>query len=617
MTVRIKPLAPILIDKIAAGEVIESPASIIKELVENALDAGARRITIVTEAGGMEKVQVEDDGGGIHPDDMAASITRHATSKINTLADLENLNSLGFRGEALAAIAAISHLQIKSRSAAHELGAQLICRGGEVLQNEAVKHAQGTSIAVSNLFYSTPARRKYLKSLNAENKRNYREIMQLALAVPTVEFRYVRDKSEFAHFPAAQNLRERIISIYGDELAQHLRAVQAEYLGLKLEGYVSTPEYWRTKRDAQFSFVNQRCVTLKNFDFWVRKAYDELLAPGKHPYFFLFLTLDPQRVDVNVHPQKREVRLRDANLLAGLILPALKNILRPRAALGLQQLRYRHQEPFTATAATKSAQIQTELLPKTLQAAPEYVLDSALTRNRAAASIEESALETAPHKDASFTANHVATNNANVDPSVPQAQNANAPAFHLQRHFGTILGTYVVAAADDALYIIDQHTAHERINYERNMRKLAQSPPSRQSLLEPVVINCLADELASILACEAELLASGFVLEAGGPRSYLLREIPSYLDVGSELEVLPHLIHRVLEGERSIQLYKDYAAMRACRASVKKNDQLSGELLSEILQELPKCQEPARCPHGRPTLIKITQRELDRMFQRS
>ena len=369
---RIKVLPPLLIDKIAAGEVIEGPSSIVKELVENSLDAGASSIRVDTHAAGTEQIIVEDDGYGIHPEDLKSSLIRHATSKIASLEDLEKIYSLGFRGEALAAIASISHLQIKSCCHSESTGAQVLCRGGRILHDGPVKHSQGTTVKISSLFYSTPARRKYLKSARAENIRNYKEITRLALANPQVHFSYYREGKEFASYPAGQSLRERILAIYGEHLDKHLLEVEAEHNGSELFAYVTNPEYFRANREGQFSFVNKRAVEVKNLSFMVRKAYDELLSPGMQPYFFLFLEIDPSRVDINVHPQKREVRILDQSLLQNLILATITRALRPHKALSIEQLE--HRKGSLLSSKNKNS-AEPYLLHKELQYSPAYVLD--------------------------------------------------------------------------------------------------------------------------------------------------------------------------------------------------------------------------------------------------
>ena len=639
---RICSLSPILIDKISAGEVIEGPFSIIKELIENSLDAEANSIRIQTKAAGKEEIIIEDNGIGIHPEDMEDSITRHTTSKITVLEDLEQLYSYGFRGEALAAIASVSHLQIKSYRQGQDIARQLNCRGGKLLSNDSISHTKGTTITVSNLFYSTPARRKYLKADRTENAKNHKEIIKLALALPNISFTYFREGKEFAAYPAEQTLPERISIIFDKQLAPHLLEVKAEYMGLELSGYISSPEYFRANRDGQFSFVNKRPVEIKNLSFFVRKAYEELLGPNMQPYFFLYLNLDPARLDANVHPQKKEIRLLDQGLLHNLVFDSLTKVLRPRTPLNLNHI---HRKPDLDKPRQKASSTAPTALPfsENLQVSPGYILsfhqglaNTAKDTTNLQPQTESGLLQDTTPQDNTIKQEHYSFNaKRKSSQPISEKETANSknfqtptknsvlhkpkelqPVFSFQRHFGTILSTYVLAEGNDSLYIIDQHTAHERVNYEQNLNQLAALSNERQALLDPIPVNCLPDELERIIAHQKQLLANGFLVEPAGQKSYLIREIPPYVHPGTELDILLHLLHRVFEGESNLTLYKDYAAMKACKASIKKNDAISGELLGEILQALPKCKEPGRCPHGRPTMVQISRKELDRMFQR-
>ena len=629
---RIQALSPLLIDRIAAGEVIEGPSSVIKELIENSLDAKADNIHIETKAAGLEQITLQDNGMGIHTEDMEASILRHATSKISSLQDIEKLSSFGFRGEALAAIASVSHLEIKSGRKGEKIGCKLSCRGGEVLSKTASSHAEGTTITVSNLFYSTPARRKYLKSPRTENIKNYKEITRLAIANSHIAFNYFRDNKEFAAYPAQQSLEERLRAIYNPSLLSHLIDIKSEHMGISLSGYVSSPEYYRANREGQFSFVNNRPVEIKNFSAIVRKAYEELLGPGSYPYFFLFVEIDPSRLDPNVHPQKKEVRLIDQSALQSLLFNSISKALRPNTALNLAQTSLGLDKLRQDSSLSKQSKIeqsfrssQGSLIEKGLQVSPAYLLDLGEKRLEANKKdfrykglLPQTKQTAKTYYDSPYHSHSRLSNHTDVP---DREKTSFSPQFSFLRHFGTVLGTYIVAEDGKNLYIIDQHTAHERVNYEKNLAKLKQTSSQRQGLLTPLLVNCLSDELERIMEAKDMLLQNGFLIEASGPKSYLIREIPPYLELGSEIDVCIHLIQRLLEAKeeglkQQEMLYKEYAAMRACKASIKKNDQVSEELLAEVLRDLPKCKEPGRCPHGRPTLFQISLQELDRIFKR-
>ncbi len=611
---RIQRLPPVLVDRIAAGEVIDAPYSVIKELAENSLDAGATRIVVETRSAGAELILVEDNGAGIHAEDLPASLERHATSKISTLEDLETILSFGFRGEALAAIASVSHLEIRSRRADVKLGALIESRGGEISRNESVACNQGTTIQVRDLFYATPARRKHLKSERTENIRIYQQIVRLALARPDVHFIYKRDDKEFLNLPAVADLRDRIAAVYQSKLERYLQPVEAESSGLRLRGYVAGPEYHRANRDGQFQFINGRSVEIRNFSYLVRKAYGELLPPGAHPYFFLFLEIDPARVDVNVHPAKREVRLLDESLLHGLVVNSIARVLRPDSPLAFSGFSSLDHAPRMRHGYAPAQSDQSTLIER-----PFAGVSTAFEIH--APSGREPTSRAFPPGQAPDEFGEIfeaaVGDESRLHDSTGAEQAGRARAFLPRRHFGVIFGAYILAEGDDGLYIIDQHTAHERINYEKMRRKMEALRGQRQPLLHPFTIDCLPDELRSILERRDELLESGFLIEEFGPRSYIVREAPGYLEPGGEQEAMVHLIHRILEGETGVRLYDEYAAMKACKASIKRNDYVSGPVLSDILQELAACENPSRCPHGRPTMIKITPDELDRLFYRA
>ncbi len=628
---RIHSLSALLIDRIAAGEVIEGPSSVIKELIENSIDAKASSIRLETKAAGLEQITLEDDGDGIHPEDLEVSILRHATSKISSLEDIEKLSSFGFRGEALSAIASVSHLEIKSRRQDKKTGALLSYRGGEVLKKSPSNHRQGTTITVSNLFYSTPARRKYIKSPRTENIKNHKEVMRLAMTNPQLSLTYFRENKEFSSYPANQNLYERLELMYGKGLISHLLPVESEYMGIGLSGYISSPEYYRANRDGQFSFINKRPTEVKNLSAIVRKAYGELLGPTSHPYFFLFMEADPSRIDPNVHPQKKEIRLADQSTLYSLVFNTLSKALRPNSVLSLKQADKTHNEKETSLA--KIGQLfvpsQNILIQKDLQTSSAYMLDLKEKREQKTKThcsdssvLPPSSIRPLPKISSPTKTSLPIEAVAATDQPRSSSTEDKAPQFSFVRHFGTVLGTYVIAEDEKSLYIIDQHTAHERVNYEQNIAKLAKTRDQRQGLLNPLLVECLADELDRIIDAKETLLQNGFLVEAAGPKAYLIREVPPYIDLGTEIEVFTHLIDRVLSAEQVDDnqqelLYKEYAAMRACKASIKKNDQISEELIAEILRSLPKCKEPGRCPHGRPTMFQISLQELDHMFKRS
>lgn len=597
---RIACLPTVLINKIAAGEVIEAPYSVIKEVVENALDAGAQSIRIETRAAGMQQIRIEDNGCGIHKKDLKLSVERHATSKISSLDDLDSVLSFGFRGEALASIASVSRLTIQSKIIPNDSGYMLECRGGDILNLEEVVCKNGTKITIEELFYATPARRKYIKSERSENIRNAKEIQKIALAHPQKRFVYIRDGKEKFDFYKADNLLERITQVYNKQLQDNLLEIDYEENGMRLSGYISNEKYFRANRDGQYLYINSRPVEIKNFSWYIKKAYGELLAHKAQPMYFLFLELDPGRVDINVHPQKREVRLLDERLLHNLVMHALEPVLRPIDPLGFI---FAQNKSGHVPLLSHSVENHTEpMFAKPFQSQTQWPVGNP----------ELSSGIRSGSSDISGSINETNQNQYHHKKSAEEIRASFVPT----RHFGTIFGTYILAQGEDGLYIVDQHTAHERVNYEKKRKELQEDKDSRQILLTPVVIELSGDEKEEILSRSVTLASCGFVVDDYGPCTIAIREVPTYIDPGSESSTLLHLMHRIAEGETGISLYDDYAALKSCKASIRKNDHVDGAVISSILMELASCENPSRCPHGRPTMIKITQNELDKMFHR-
>lgn len=592
-------LPSVLIDRIAAGEVVERPASVVKELVENSLDAGATHIRIETTAGGLESILIQDDGSGIAYSELPLAVERHATSKIDRLEDLDHVLSYGFRGEALAAIASVSYLELRSTEGNSPQGGMIAARGGELLRHEADAPAPGTSILIQDLFYTTPARKKFLKSQKTEDSAIHREVLKLALAVPEVSFEYNRDGREILNLPADSDQPSRIAAIYGREFAGRLLPVKEHQGSIVLSGYIGDDRTYRTQTDRQFTCVNRRPVEVRHLSFFVRKAYGELIpAEGGRPVFFLNLQVQPDRLDVNVHPAKREVRLTDEGLLHNIILTACQRALFPDEPLpflrgGMDSIR--SSNPLSAPLHDDRSKNQPIEKARAPAEGLLYSVDDVLA---AGSTIHEGPAE-----------------EIRTSPQPPGE--AVDGRFVPLRHFGVIFGTYILAEGEGEFYFIDQHTAHERVNFEKKRHELEQRRFKRQMLLHPVPLEFGADESERVLAGADHLLEAGFLVEEIGPGRLVLREAPDFLEPGEEGKQVERAIQRLAEGEDLVRVYDEYAAMKACKASIKRNDRIAPALISEILRDLGRCDQPSRCPHGRPTILRLTRAELDRLFLRT
>ena len=583
---QIRRLPSIVIDRIAAGEVIESPASVIKELSENSLDAGATRLRIETTAGGMDSLVVEDDGSGIPFHDLPAAIERHATSKIGSIEDIENILSFGFRGEALASIASVSLLRLTSRTRNEEIGGILESRAGTISLHERKACSYGTVVQVRDLFFATPARKKFIKSEKTENLKIYREIRKIALSSPNVEILYIRDGQEYLHFARRNTLRERLADVFPSDALDRWIEIHAESDGISVFGFISSPDAVRANRDNQLTFVNGRWVELKYMSYLLKKGYGDLIAHGMHPSAVIHFTIQPDMIDVNVHPAKREIRFLDENRLQGLVIRAIQRALSAGPVVFSEQTLQRNfREVSSNTPSGESLSPESSFLIEPARGVAVHVVQS----NQKAVLPE-------------FT-------------RPPEKPTVQIPS--RLRQLGVVFGTYILAEAEDGLYLIDQHTAHERVNYEKKKKQLASIQGQRQPLLHAAVIRLQPDEMQVIQTHEAELMRAGFVVEAMGKDACAVREVPLFMDSGEESDTLKHTIQRVLDGEESIQIFDEYAAMKACKASIKKNDVIGDHVLADILKDLMQCDDPTRCPHGRPTMVRISRDAMDRLFMRS
>ncbi len=577
-----------LINQIAAGEVIESAYSVVKELVENSLDAGCSHVSIETLSGGLEKILVLDDGIGISEEDLPICVRRHTTSKIQSLSDLETILSYGFRGEALASIASVSRLKIISGTDENIPAGQIEVEMGQIISQKKTTGRKGTSIEVRDLFYNTPVRRKFLKSQKAEDKKLKDKVIQIALCRPEISFEYLQDGKQVINVKR-QNIKERILSLLGENLEPYLLEVNLKRKFIQAIGYISSPEFYKSNRTGQYIFVNSRPIELKYSSHLLKRAYDELIPSGAHPWCFLYFEIDPRYIDVNVHPAKKEIRFLDEEGFNSFFLELINRELRSKTPVSFFELKRRLSTPQENTELRKQQKpVFQEILHDTLYELPNKTEGFLLEQVGAGTHLEE--LTDTKQKSREF---------------VPK------------KHFGIIFETFILAEAEDGLYIIDQHTAHERIRYEEILRKMKSQETKSQILLTPLRLHFSKIEVEEILEYQDFFLSIGFVLEDFGEDSIVIRETPAYLEPGTEREVIVDFLGRLKDKLASQQdLYDLMAKCIACRSAIKKGDQISAPILAELLNRLSYCENPSRCPHGRPTLVKLTREDLEKMFHR-
>ena len=588
----VRRLDPVLIDRIAAGEVVERPASAVKELVENALDAGARRIEIVLQEGGRRLIRVIDDGEGMSPQDLALAVDRHATSKLPD-GDLSNIATLGFRGEALPSIASVARLDITTRRAGADHASHLRVDFGLKQEVAPAAGPQGTRVEIGDLFLATPARLKFLKTDRAEAQAVADVVKRLAMAHPRVRFALSGDNlSGFDHVDCGvgdDGRLARISQILGADFSPNALAVNAEREAFRLTGYAGLPTFHRANAGAQYLYVNGRPVRDKVLTGAVRAAYMDYLPSDRHPALALFLACDPRFVDVNVHPAKAEVRFRDPGLVRGLIIGALRQTL--SGAL--------HRASTTGGART---------LETLARGQPNARWD--WRQSPAAPGFQETA-------QASFV-NHVSAPMADVrahdSAPLPDALDAPLGAARTQLH-----DTYIVAQTRDGIVIVDQHAAHERLVYERLKRQRAETGIARQLLLIPAIVEMDEGDVERLLSHAVELEASGLALESFGPGAVAVREVPSILAKADPIRLVRDVADTLAEHGSATSLAKglDHVlATMACHHSVRAGRRLTGDEMNALLREMEATPGSGQCNHGRPTYVELKLADVEKLFGR-
>ena len=600
----LRRLPETIVNRIAAGEVVERPASALKELIENAIDAGARRIEAGLGDGGRGLIAVADDGGGMSADDLILAIERHATSKLPD-DDLVNIASLGFRGEALPSIGAVSRLAITSRVAGADSAWAITVEGGRATAPQPAAHPPGTRVEVRDLFFATPARLKFLKSPRTEIGHAVDVVNRLAMAHPEIAFSLIDDGRDLISLAAASGelfeaRLHRLSAIMGRAFADNALAIDAEREGIRLTGYAAVPTFNRGNAAKQFLFVNGRPVRDRLLVGAVRGAYRDFLAGDRHPVLALFLDLAPQSVDVNVHPAKSEVRFRDAGLVRGLIVGALKHAL---AEAG-------HRASTTVAEAALGAARPGGggSLPMGGGGASRPALGAYGAGFAEAAATYHAPL---PGLDAAPSARAEA---------VPDLADGEAVAdFPLGVARGQVHGTYIVSQTADGIVVVDQHAAHERLVYERMKKALGESGVARQGLLIPEVIDLEAGAAERIGARAGELAELGLVIEAFGAGAVVVREVPALLGDLDVAGLVRDLADDLAEFDDALGLkdrLADVCSTMACHGSVRAGRRLNPTEMNALLREMEATPHSGQCNHGRPTYVELKLADIERLFGR-
>jgi DNA mismatch repair protein MutL len=594
-TIRLLP--DTLVSQIAAGEVVERPASVVKELVENSLDAGARAVTVTLAEGGAKRIKITDDGRGIAVEDLPLALARHATSKIATLADLENVATLGFRGEALASIASVARLSITSRTADAPHAWRVSAEGGPAGNVEPAAHSAGTSVEVVDLYFNTPARRKFLKTEATEFGHAAEALHRVALARPDVAMTLKHNERVSAHY-AASGLAERIVAVLGEEFARHAREVDERAGNLRIYGYAGSPTYARGSRDAQYLFVNGRFVRDRLLAHALREAYADVLHGDRFASYAVFIEIDPGAVDVNVHPAKTEVRFRDPRPVHQFVFHAVSRALAgtaaetaPAIAVPVAPVSPPPREPFQHRLGVEQPVAAYEAMFAGLRRGAEPAgLAGVLTTSREALPIPATLPET-----------------------------REAGEHPLGYALAQLHGVYILAQNRAGLVLVDTHAAHERILYERLKTALAEHRFVAQPLLIPVTLAAEPLDVATAEEHVATLGALGFEVEPLSPTTLAVRTVPELVASGDIPSLVRGLIADIREFGASQVLAErqnELLGTMACHGAVRANRALSVSEMNALLRQMEETERSGQCNHGRPTWYQLTLADLDRLFLR-
>ncbi|RFU61614.1 DNA mismatch repair endonuclease MutL [Peribacillus glennii] len=625
---KIVQLDEALSNKIAAGEVVERPASVVKELVENAVDAGSSIVEIELEEAGLAKIRIIDNGDGILPDDVETAFKRHATSKIKDENDLFRIRTLGFRGEALPSIASVSRFELKS-STGEAAGTRIKLEGGLIKELEAAASRKGTDIIVTDLFYNTPARLKYMKTVHTELGNITDVVNRLALAHPEVSLRMTHNGRKLLHTNGNGDVRQVLAAIYGINIAKKMIPVEATSLDFSVKGFIALPEITRASRNYISTMINGRFI--KNYPLAnsILEGYHTLLPIGRYPIALLSIEMDPILVDVNVHPAKMEVRLSKEMELTQLVSEAIKTAWRkmeliPSGAGTIKKAQAKTEQPsfeldhisasgdlvsepaqfyqtLVREADFKPAIPTQELKREPIEPEPQNMIKDK----------ETAFTDMAPEGEAGFDFSPFDT----LDEKPTETPASRVPPMY---PIGQMHGTYIFAQNEKGLYIIDQHAAQERIKYEFFSEKVGQVAEELQEMLVPITLEYATDECIRINEYKEELANVGVFLEEFGYNSYIVRSHPQWFPPGIEQQIIEEMIEQLLLMKKVDikKLREEAAILMSCKASIKANRHLRNDEIQALLDKLRQTTDPFTCPHGRPIIISYSTYEMEKMFKR-
>ena len=678
-------LDDLTINKIAAGEVVERPSSVVKELLENAIDSGATQVVVDITDGGKKCIKISDNGGGILSSEVEKCFLRHATSKIKSIDDLFDLYSLGFRGEALASISAVSNIEMVTKTKEEMIGTKIVLSGSKIIKKEPVGTKDGTTITVKDLFFNTPVRAKFLKSTHAETINISDLINKLAIGNPNVRLKYINNSKLMLNTPGDNKLISVIRSIYGKEITDNLTEVDYEDEKIKISGYIGNNNIYRSNKNLQHIYINKRFVKSKVILDAINESYKSIIPINKFGVCFLNIKINPSEIDVNIHPTKLEVKFQDEKEVYIKIRDVIKNKLLNISLIGKYKS-YDSSENYVQNKLNQIEENKTEVQNINIAKNIEYKVkenNEYENKDQEAIKINEredlstfksfkEALEEKNHIDKSkedlhdnisyseslnnnnydriheeeqsdyysnmgYIENNIKESKYNdidkkleeistqasfleeqddmLDKIVDNSQNAHFRASDF-KVIGTILNTYIVLEKGTSMYLLDQHAAHEKVLYEEYMTKFKNQNIDMQMLLDPIVI-----ELSSVDMLDVEknlnlFMKFGFEIEIFGDNHIMVRGVPNIFGVAQSEKFIFQIIDNIGDLESSYDLKMDKIASMSCRAAIKANDKIHFDEINSLLSKMEKCENPYTCPHGRPSMVEISKKEIEKMFKR-
>ena len=595
----IKILSENVANKIAAGEVVERPASVVKELIENSIDAGADEIVITVRSGGKGLVQVIDNGIGMNADDAVLCFERHATSKITTWEDLQRVKSFGFRGEALASISSVSDVEMKTKTRDEEVGTIVRMHGGHISEVTKEASLQGTTISVKNLFYNVPARRNFLKTNNTEFRHITSVIKRFAMAYPAVEFTLIHEDEKIFQLRKAE-LPQRLEKVIGREIMSYTLPMDVDQFGTRVSGYISKPSFSYKTKGEQYLFLNGRPIVNRTVNFAVFSAYGHSIPKGDKPFFVLFLESNPEDFDVNVHPTKAEVKFKDEQLLYRSIFHAVRDSMGTDSMI-----------PSLTRASSGEATIENQNLSLELHTS-RGSLNAPMGGAWESSASEVPMASQNDDEVAKFFASPEAEKKA-IQSQLTQPK----PAMNPSSMVWQLHNRYIISQIKSGLAIIDQHVAHERILYERALEAFDKNPIFSQQLLFPQTLEFSAEDFSILEEFLPMVEKLGFIIKKFGKRTVVVEAVPADVRLGNEQKILTEMIQEYkINSYNNLDPRDNLAKSFSCKSAIKSGDPLNVDEMNSLIDQLFACKFPYVCPHGRPIIIQLSLEELDKRFMR-